>query len=180
MTNFVSVDVEADGPAPGLYSMVSFGAVVIDGEFEKHFYGQVKPISEKYVPEALAVSGHSRAEHESFNDPTEVMNNFLLWTQSLDFSRRPVMVCDNPGFDFGFMNYYLHAYTGENPYGWSCFDLHRFYKGLKQNMYANTRKLKTTKHTHHPVDDARGNAEAFWRIITENNIKGLSPRLKDG
>ena len=36
--------------------MVSFGAVIVEPGFERIFYGQLKPISEKYIPEALSVS----------------------------------------------------------------------------------------------------------------------------
>lgn len=42
--SYFSIDVEADGPCPGLYSMVSFGAVLIDSELQTTFYGKVKPI----------------------------------------------------------------------------------------------------------------------------------------
>jgi hypothetical protein len=39
------VDVEADGPIPGDYSMISLGAIVIDSKFDKAFFAQIKPIS---------------------------------------------------------------------------------------------------------------------------------------
>ena len=38
---WIMVDVEADGPCPGLYSMVSFGAVVVEPKLERSFYGMV-------------------------------------------------------------------------------------------------------------------------------------------
>lgn len=56
------VDIESDGPIPGDYSMISFGAVLVDENLNKSFYGKLKPISEKWIPEALAVSGHTRDE----------------------------------------------------------------------------------------------------------------------
>ena len=40
------VDIESDGPIPGDYSMVSFGAVVVDGQLDKTFYGKLRPISD--------------------------------------------------------------------------------------------------------------------------------------
>ena len=42
---YVMVDVEADGPIPGDYSMVCFGAVIVEPGFERTFYGRLKPIS---------------------------------------------------------------------------------------------------------------------------------------
>ncbi|MGZ8559156.1 MAG: hypothetical protein ACXWWC_12515 [Chitinophagaceae bacterium] len=57
---YIMVDIESDGPIPGDYSMISFGAVLVDELLDKTFYGKLKPISDKFIPEALAVSGHSR------------------------------------------------------------------------------------------------------------------------
>ncbi len=55
--SYVMVDVESDGPIPGDFSMICFGAVLVDGSLTETFYGQLKPISERWVPEALAISG---------------------------------------------------------------------------------------------------------------------------
>ncbi len=40
---YIMVDVETDGPIPGDYSMISFGAVLVDEQLNKTFYGQLKP-----------------------------------------------------------------------------------------------------------------------------------------
>ena len=77
--SLVVVDIEADGPIPHKYSMVCFGAVVVEPTLTKRFYGKVKPISNEFMPEALAVSGFSRAEHETFDDPQKVMSDFKIW-----------------------------------------------------------------------------------------------------
>ena len=63
------VDVESDGPIPGDYSMVCFGAVVVEPSLEKTFYGKLKPISDKWIPEALAVSGFSREDRALSKGP---------------------------------------------------------------------------------------------------------------
>ena len=36
---WIMVDIEADGPIPGVYSMISFGAVVVELGLERTFYG---------------------------------------------------------------------------------------------------------------------------------------------
>ena len=46
------VDVEADGPIPGKYSMVSFGAVLVEPGLGRTFHGKTRPISEAFLPEA--------------------------------------------------------------------------------------------------------------------------------
>src|SRR2546430_558661 len=56
---YVAVDVEADGPIPGPYSMISLGMAVV-GRDDLRFYTELRPISDEFVPEALAVSGLDR------------------------------------------------------------------------------------------------------------------------
>ena len=72
---YVMVDVEADGPIPGDYSMVCFGAVLVKEGLDQTFYGRLKPISDKWIPEALAISGFTREETLAFDDPA-VMAEF--------------------------------------------------------------------------------------------------------
>jgi hypothetical protein len=43
---YVMVDIEADGPIPGDYSMVCFGAVIVKPALERTFYGKSAPISQ--------------------------------------------------------------------------------------------------------------------------------------
>ncbi len=59
---YIMVDVEADGPVPGDYSMVSFGAIVVEPALDRTFYGRLRPISDRWIPEALQVSGFTREE----------------------------------------------------------------------------------------------------------------------
>lgn len=54
---YIMVDIEADGPIPGDYSMICFGAIIVEPELSRTFYGKLKPISEAFIPDALAVSG---------------------------------------------------------------------------------------------------------------------------
>ena len=44
--SYIIVDVESDGPIPHQYSMVCFGAVVLEPTLTKTFYGKTKPVSE--------------------------------------------------------------------------------------------------------------------------------------
>ena len=161
--SYIVVDVESDGPAPQIYSMVCFGAVVLEPTLSKTFYGQTKPISELWMPDALKVSGFSREEHKSFNDPQEVMRDFATWI--LENSKgKPVFISDNPAFDWQWINYYFHRYTGKNPFGFSGRRIGDLYCGMKMNTSLNKEwkyKYRKTTHDHNPVNDAKGNAEAL-------------------
>ena len=161
--SFIVCDVEADGPIPSKYSMVSFGAVVVEPSLSKTFYGEVKPVSDLWIPEALAVSNITREQHLTFNDPAVVMPKFAEWANSVS-KGRPVFVSDNPCFDWMFMCYYLHMYAGKNPFGFSGRRIGDMYSGLTKNAYAKWKHLRKTTHTHHPVDDAKGNAEVLLHM----------------
>ncbi len=170
MSLFV-VDVESDGPAPGLYSMVSFGAIRVDEALATLFHGQVRPITEKWVPEALAVSAISREQHMRHEEPKVVMERFALWLKEHS-KGRPVFVSDNPAFDWQFINYYFHAFGQGNPFGFSARRIGDIYSGLVKDMFASSewKKLRKTTHTHRPVDDAKGNAEALLAFAKEHGL----------
>ena len=166
----IMVDVEADGPIPGDYSMVCFGAVVVEPSLERTFYGRLRPISEKWIPEALAVSGFSRDETLAFDDPKTVMEEFAAWIAA-NTKGRPFFISDNNGFDWQFINWYFHHFLGQNPFGHSSTNLGSLYKGVVKDMFVNFKHLRKTAHTHHPVDDVRGNAEALLQIKEEYGLK---------
>jgi hypothetical protein len=160
---YVMIDVEADGPIPGDYSMISFGAVVVEPGLPRSFYGRLRPVSANWIPEALKVSGFSREETLAFDDPKTVMAQFELWLAGVG-GRRLMFVSDNNGFDWQFINWYFHHFLGRNPFGHSSTNLGSLYKGLVKDTFESFKHLRETAHTHNPVDDARGNAEALLHM----------------
>jgi len=159
------VDVEADGPIPAEFSMVCFGAVLFDAALAQSFYGQTRPVSDRFDPKALAISSFSREQHLGFDEPKAVMEGFALWLEQ--HSAGPaVFVSDNLAFDWQFINYYFHRFLGRNPFGFSGRRIGDLYAGLMRDASKATewKKYRVTKHTHNPVDDARGNAEALGHL----------------
>jgi DNA polymerase III epsilon subunit-like protein len=162
--SIIVVDVEADGPIPGKYSMVSLGAVVVEPSLARTFHALTRPISDLWLPEALAVSGVTREEHLRHDDPAEVMERFEKWV--LESSRgRPVFASDNLAFDWQFVNWYFHTFLGRNPFGWSGRRIGDLYCGMVKDGHASWKHLRKTPHDHHPVNDAKGNAEALLAMI---------------
>lgn len=168
--SYFMVDIESDGPIPGDYSMVCFGAVLVDDTLDKTFYGAMKPISEQFNPEALAISGFSRDDTLAFRDPKEVMIEFKEWIQN-NSKGRPIFISDNNGFDWMFICWYFHHFIGENPFGFSSRRLADLYCGMKQDTFAQWKHLRKTSHTHNPVDDAMGNAEVLLMMKKEMGLK---------
>jgi len=168
--SFFMVDVEADGPIPSRYSMVSFGAIVVEPGLQRTFSGRLRPISDQFVPEALAVSKLSREETLAFPDAGDVMRKFESWIAE-NTTGRPMFISDNNGFDWQFINWYFHAFLGKNPFGHSSTNLGSLYKGLVKDTSKSFKPLRRTRHTHDPVDDARGNAEALLHLRDAMGLK---------
>ena len=168
--SYIMVDVEADGPIPGDYSMVCFGAVLVEPSLSRTFYGQLRPVSDAWDPKALRVSGFSREETLAFDDPKTVMASFEEWLSEVS-TGRPQFIADNNGFDWQFVNWYFHHFLQRNPFGHSSANLGSLYKGVVKDTFANFKHLRKTEHTHHPVDDATGNAEALLQLKAEHKLK---------
>ncbi len=168
------VDIESDGPIPGDYSMISFGAVLVNNSLDKTFYRKLCPISDKYISDSLAVSGFTREETLDFEEPKKVMLEFKDWVYE-NSKGRPVFISDNNGFDWMFICWYFHHFIGENPFGYTSRRLSDLYCGIEKDMFAKWKHLRNTSATHNPVDDAMGNAEV---LLLMKNEKGLKIDLK--
>jgi hypothetical protein len=153
-----------------MHSLICFGAVIVEKGFQRTFYAELKPISEIYVPEALAISGFNREQTLKFPDPRDAMQNFEIWLNK-NIDGRPILWSDNNGKDAAFIDYYFWHQLGRNPFGWSSANIGSFYKGITGDVHSNFRHLRETSHTHNPVDDAKGNAEALLKMFDMNKTK---------
>ncbi|MFC3574487.1 3'-5' exoribonuclease domain-containing protein [Streptomyces yaanensis] len=181
---YISVDIEADGPIPGPYSMLSLGAAVAgtqdaDGftaaDPEKvTFYRELRPISEEFVPEALAVSGLDRERlGREGAEPTVVLAEFADWVRAAAAGAQPVMCGYPASYDWTFLYWYLIRFTGASPFGHSgCLDMKTLYAtkaGLPLRAVAKgtmpRELLSRRRHTHHALDDAIEQAELFANLM---------------
>jgi hypothetical protein len=86
----ISVDIEADGPIPGEFSMLSLGAVPIDDPTHT-FYRELQPISDVFEPDALAVSGLDRERLKVDGaTPESAMHDFVAWLDDCGGDRAAV------------------------------------------------------------------------------------------
>jgi hypothetical protein len=188
---YISVDIEADGKIPGPYSMVSLGASVTgyqtsDKEVgtydvespENQFYVEIKPISDKWVPGALAVSGFSREYiMENGEDPVIAMTRFAKWindrVEALG-GNSAVFVAFPLGFDWMWTYWYLVMYSEiESPFSHGRHaDMKTLYAAkedelishsIKRNMRKDLKSKRT--HTHNALDDAIEQGETFMNIL---------------
>ncbi|MGW4026336.1 3'-5' exonuclease [Streptomyces sp. NPDC005009] len=181
---YISVDIEADGPIPGPYSMLSLGASVAgvqDAEGfraadpeERTFYRELRPISEEFVPEALAVSGLDRDRLGAEGaEPVRAMREFTDWVREAGAGAQPVMCGYPASYDWTFLYWYLIRFTGSSPFGHSgCLDMKTLYAtkaGLPLRAVAKgtmpRELLSRRRHTHHALDDAIEQAELFANLM---------------
>ena len=169
---YVAVDVEADGPIPGPYSMISLGMAVA-GRAELTFYTELRPISDEFVSEALAVSGLDRQRLlREAPSAEEAMAAAARWVTGLRRLGRPVFLAAPAVWEGMFVHWYFVRFTGRSPFGatGSGGDLRSYWMGRTRCDWAGTRKSVIKKalglaglpHTHHAGEDAAELAQIFY------------------
>jgi DNA polymerase III epsilon subunit-like protein len=177
---FISIDVETSGPIPGEFSLLSIGACHVDDEAIS-FSCELKPINGNADPKALEVSGLSlETLARTGRTPKDAMRNFATWIrETIGDDATPVFVGFNAPFDWSFINYYFHKFTGTNPFGFSALDIKAYYMGATgSSTWKDTRSsaieadLKP-KHRpdHDALHDAQYQAELF-RLMRERANRG--------
>jgi hypothetical protein len=172
---YIAVDVEADGPIPGPYSMLSLGMAVV-GQAEWRFYTELRPISAEFVPAALAVSGLDRDRLlREAPPPEEAMQACAQWINSLRKIGRPVFLAAPAVWDGMFVHWYFFRYLGKSPFGatGSGIDLRSYWMGMEGTEWVATHKgtiksmlgLVGVKHTHHAGEDAAELAQVFEAVL---------------
>lgn len=170
--NFISVDVETAGPIPGEYSMLSIGACPLHAP-DDGFYVELQPINDNAVPDALRVTGFSLDKLRTTGmAPPEAMARFAAWLKGQAANGDPILVGFNVGFDWSFVNWYFHKFTGSNPFGYTSLDIKSYYMGLAGCSWSDTRSSRIpdrfqpkAEATHNALDDARAQAEMLSAML---------------
>ena len=182
---YFSADIETDGSIPGPFSMLSFALVYagqFDGEaferpdsYDKSFYRELKPISDSYDAEALAINGLNRQNLLTDGcDPARAMDEANVWVNQIAGEGRPVFVAFPLSFDWSWVYWYFMRYsTKGSPFGHSrCFDIKTALSVKSGNTISSSGKsnipmeLRAKQaHTHHALDDAIEQAEIFANLF---------------
>jgi DNA polymerase III epsilon subunit-like protein len=172
---FVSVDIEAGGPNPGSYPILSIGACLV-GRHEESFYIELQPVPMRFRPEALAISGLPVDKlAEEGTPPAEAMEQFAAWLEAVvEPEQKPVFVAYNAGFDWMFVCDYFHRYLGRNPFGHAPIDIKSLFMGIANEGWLKTGVAAASKRyglplqlTHHALEDAIHQATLFERMLEE-------------
>jgi hypothetical protein len=132
---YVSIDVEADGPVPGLFSMLSLGAAAFSGEGEELGRWEVNLRPLPNAGEHPHTMQWWRSQENAYRlatadqrDPAEAMATFVAWVEELP--GLPLAAADPVAFDFSFVNWYCFRFVGRNPLGHHGLDIRSLAMGL--------------------------------------------------
>ena len=176
---YVSTDVEADGPIPGIHSMLSFGsaAYLADKTLVTTFTANLETLPGavtnpktmewwKGQPEAW------KACRKNLQSPEKVMKDYIAWLKGLPGS--PVFVGYPSAYDFMFVYWYLIRFTGESPFSHSALDIKTLAMALLKTDYRKATKKNMPKqwfdplpHSHRALDDAVEQGALFCNMLAE-------------
>ncbi len=177
------VDIEADGPAVGLNSMLSLAAVATTEREEiSRFYKKITALPEMTPdPETIAWwQQHHDAWEEATSDsqaPETVMTEFYRWV--VNFEREPIFVANPVSLDYTFVSWYLFRFAPGNPFkhpkthSIRALDLKSYVAGKLDLSFDNAKRVKwptyltrdMPEHSHNALDDAVGYALVLRRIV---------------
>lgn len=176
----MSTDVEADGPVPGLHSMLSIGsaAYLADKKLVATFLANLETLPGatghpatmewwKTQPEAW------EACRENLELPENAMKRYVQWLKQLP--GKPVFVAYPAGFDFTFVYWYLMKFTGESPFSHSALDIKTFAMAILKKDFRDSTKRNMPRswfdklpHTHKALDDALEQGALFCNMLIES------------
>lgn len=186
---FISVDIETDGPIPGVNSMLSIGAAAVHNyeitdtfsvNLEQMEGAVMDPVTKREFwdknPEAWEAC-RKNTEH-----PAVGMNKFSNWVKSLEkkHGKRATFVGYPAGFDFTFVYWYFMKFMDSSPFSFSALDMKTLAMALlhqpysKKHSYRSTTKRRFPKrwfskrpHTHIAIDDAMEQADLFISMLKD-------------
>lgn len=135
---FISVDIEASGSIPGVFDMLSFGAVkILDNNgtltvSNNELYIELKPYYGGVDPFAMQVNKMDieklKQHGVNFEDAAKIIKNWVLEGSSK--KDPPVFVGYCANFDWAFVNDLFLRTNIENPFGYKALDIRALAMGI--------------------------------------------------
>jgi len=187
---YLSVDVEADGPIPGPYSMLSFGIAafsidkVLLGTFTRNLEFLPGATQHPRVMQWWHSTPENRTAYQHTRENVQPVHESMLacdaWVKSLRAHGKPCAVGAPAAYDYGAWLYWYLAYaTGDVPeLGFAALDLKSFamgglpdtrYRSLGKGTYPSTWFDENTPHTHVALDDAIEQGTIMVNAIRERD-----------
>lgn len=177
------IDIEANGPVPGLYDMVSLGATVVFQESSgtlqigADFYMELSPVAPRFDARAAAIhgldqqrlasEGHSRSEAAAL---------LATWVAAeTRMGTEPCFVGHNAPFDWSHVAYLYAEQELPNPFGYKALDTKALAAGVlglhwldtgKDTLFERLKLPPEDRSRKHRADyDARVQAELLRALL---------------
>lgn len=179
---YVVVDIETDGPVPGLYSMLSIGAVATtENEEISTFYRTLDPLKDAAQhPDTMkwweSQQGAWKEVTRNTQPAEKVIEDFCMWLESLE--KKPIFVAHPVGFDYTFVSWYLWKFAQKNPFTYGqgaslALDLSSFISGKFDRTLLQSRRTTlpdwmkegVPQHSHNALEDAQGFAMILRNVL---------------
>lgn len=183
---YFSVDVETDGPIPGEFSMLSFGAVAYDVDvaigaaprrIDTHTSNLQLLPNAKADPKTMEFWKKHPAAYEKSRtnlvSPLAAMTDFTTWVNSLchEYEASAVMVGFPVAFDYMFLNWYLHKFLRASVFSHNALDIKTVAAILLRRPFKATTLgcipthwFNSVPHTHVALEDALAQGELFCTV----------------
>jgi len=149
---YFCLDIEASGPVPGLFNMVSLGVVPVRVSPTGHvisdeeLYLEIKPIFPGFDPSAMKIHGLTREHLDATGvEPNDAMQQLADWVKAQTGKTRPQFVGHNAPFDWMHIAYYFAHAGMANPFGYNAIDTKSLAMGVFSLPWRDTNKEKLSK-----------------------------------
>lgn len=182
---YVSVDVETNGPIPGVYSMLSLGAAAYTGASAtplSTFSINVEKLpGAKEDPDTMNWWAQHPAAWVAANKdpipPADAMRAHASWLKVL--GGKPLFVAYPASFDYMFVHWYFIRFLGEDPYGLEALDIRSYAMGMFGTHFEVTSKrnlpsawMPKRPLQHIPLEDALDQGELFCAMLEARRKQG--------
>lgn len=191
---YLSLDIETDGPVPGLYSMRQIGIALFStqGQVMWKYEANLSPLPEASIDLKTWEWWNEPEQKDAFDymmknprDPEQVIKELSAYLIELKRLHKIFVVCWPACFDWSFINYYMIKFTGENPLGRTSMCGRSYAWAMAKTAHPNvdmstlldTWEDKRFKHTHKALDDALEQGARFVNMLRENTRNGKDQRL---
>jgi hypothetical protein len=177
----VSTDIEADGPIPGVYSMLSFGsaAYLPDKTLVGTFSANLETLPDATTHPQTMQWWQTQPDawsacRKDLQKPEVAMQNYSGWLKSLP--GQPIFLAYPAPFDFMFIQWYLIRFTGESPFTYGAIDIKTYAMAMLKTSCSDSKKQNFPSrwfdpglpHTHVALDDAKEHGALFCNMLADN------------
>ena len=176
---YVSIDIEADGPLPGMNSMLQLGASAFDASGRRITGLSVNLKRLRGATQNPDTMAWWKKQGDAYEKtrvgaiaPSEAAALFGGWLSLLKPSS-PICVAFPAAFDWPFINYYLTRFKVRHPLNYACIDLKSFAMALLPQPYLRESEEWFPKEWYPPkrgpehdaLSDAIYQGELFMRML---------------